>query len=399
MSFATPVLNYLNSVPLLDAGFRPFFVGAVVFAITSMGIWAFVYSFGFYFDAGSLTLFQWHAHEMIYGYCLSVIAGFLLTAVGNWTGKTTCKGLPLLILFSLWAAARVLFSTGSQGFVVASILDLIFLFQLSYFIVRPIVQTKQWSRFAVLSKLLLLLVFKAVFLVGLLEYIDGGMHIAIYAGFYLVIGLVLTFGRKVIPFFVEGDMEYSVQIRNSRILDLTSLFGFLIFFVLDLTGINQQLAGYTAILISIVNLLRLYGWYTKGIWQRPLLWGLFVSYLFICLGFLMFAWAYLFGGNKFIAIHALALGGIGVITMSMMARVILGHTGRNIANPPAGLHRALLLVVFGAVTRVLMPLVIPEYYLIWVALSQLAWILGFGLFLWLYVGMLFGPRIDTKRLV
>ena len=83
-------------------GFRPFFLGASVFAIVSMVTWLLVYRFGLQLEINGLSVFQWHAHEMLYGYAMAVIAGFLLTAAWNWTGKETASGAPLALIFTFW---------------------------------------------------------------------------------------------------------------------------------------------------------------------------------------------------------------------------------------------------------------------------------------------------------
>ena len=386
--------RFLPDTALLDIGFRLFFLGAAVYAVISVAVWTGVYVFGFEINTGSVSIIQWHAHEMIYGYSLAVIAGFLLTAVRNWTGLSTSEGLPLLLMFCFWCGARMLYLFGTEFLMLAGILDLMFLSQLSLSVIVPVVRKKQWVRMAVLSKVVLLFVFSALFVLGTQGWVSNGVKLGIYGGFYLVIGLILTFGRKVIPFFIERGVGYPVTVFNSRWFDLTSMALFVLFFFLELLGAPNQCSAYTALGLCIVNSLRLAGWHTRGIWAKPLLWGLYLSYCFICLGFLLYFLAYQLNISKFIAIHALAFGGIGNITLSMMSRVALGHTGRNISNVPITVPLSFLLLITGSILRVILPLLNPGHYVAWIGLSQFLWIAAFMVFLWTYTPILLRPRVD-----
>ena len=143
-----------------------------------------------------------------------------------------------------------------------------------------------------------------------------------------------------------------------------------------------------------IHAIRISGWLTPGIWKKPLLWSLFAAYLFMISGFLLHAGTHYFGWNPFLAVHAFAMGGIGLISLSMMARVSLGHSGRSIHKPPSNLTYALALLICGIIFRVFFPLVSPEEYPTWIALAQVFWILAFGIFLLLYYPILTRPRID-----
>ncbi|MDP2247799.1 MAG: NnrS family protein, partial [Nitrosomonadales bacterium] len=144
-----------SGMALFNLGFRPFFLGASIFALISMTIWMAIYSHPLPIKFESITAMQWHAHEMIYGYGLAVIAGFLLTAVKNWTGIQTLHGKPLLGLFSIWAIARLLLLGGSPYIMFAALADLLFGLLLMFAVVHPIIKTRQWKQMAVLSKLIL----------------------------------------------------------------------------------------------------------------------------------------------------------------------------------------------------------------------------------------------------
>ena len=379
---------------LQSIGFRPFFLGAGVFAIVSIALWSATYLFQFDIGVAPLSIFQWHAHEMIYGYAVAVVAGFLLTAVANWTGLPTSTGRPLLLMFGCWCLARLLYLLGTQFLLLAGLFDLVFMLLLLISISRPILQKRLWARMAVVSKVVLLLLFNGVFVLGAAGVLENGAHLGVYAGLYLIIGLILTVGKNLIPFFIQRGVDYEVTISNFRFLDFASLALFLIFFVVELANLSSIASAYLAIGLFIVNALRILQWHTKGIWQKPLLWGLYLSYCFICLGFLLMGLHYLGGVSKYLGVHAFAVGGVGIITLSMMSRVAWGHTGRNIATQPRLVSASFLLLITCAVLRVIMPLLIPSMTIEWMQLSFVFWIAAFSSFLWVYVPILLSPRID-----
>ncbi|NIQ16961.1 MAG: NnrS family protein, partial [Candidatus Dadabacteria bacterium] len=265
------------------------FLGAGVFSIVSISLWFAIYHFQLPFSVQSITIFQWHAHEMIYGYSMAVIAGFLLTAVKNWTGVQTLYGKTLAFLFSLWAAARLLFLFGESYLFIAGIIDVLFSLFLVLSVGYPITKVKQWKQLAIVSNLILLITCNIFFYLGTLNVIDSGVSWGIYGGLYLVIGLILTIGRRILPFFIERGVGYEVKLFNSRLLDISSLLIFLAFFVSELFLKNQIFSSYLALGLFIVNCIRLIGWHTPGIWQKSLLWSLYLSFWFICAGFLLFA--------------------------------------------------------------------------------------------------------------
>ncbi len=369
-----------------DLGFRPFFLGAALYAAVSIFIWLLVYSMDFQMPQSTISSMQWHAHEMIYGYTIAVIAGFLLTATKNWTGKQTINGKPLLALSCLWIAARIALFFGQ--IMAATLLDLLFTLWLSQSIVAPIIKAKQWSQLAIVVKLMLLFVTNALFYLGAMGMLEQGVNWGIYGGLYLVIGLILMMARRVVPFFIERGVDETVTLKNSKFLDLSSLALFLVFVVLELGNISPMYSAYSATLLFIVNAIRLVNWHTVGIWKKPLLWSLYLAIWFICVGFLLFGLSYFLGISKFIAIHALSYAGIGAITLGMMSRVGLGHSGRDVSNPPKAVGVALAILIMGAIVRVFFPLIDGSHYVLWIEISQALWILAFLIFFFIYLPLL-----------
>jgi len=387
--------NTLSTGAFLSLGFRPFFLGASVFAVVQVAAWTLIYTFSLSLPMNGVSPFKWHAHEMVYGYALAVIAGFLLTAAANWTGRRTVHGLPLLLLFSLWAAARIAMLAGGDLVAVAAFLDVLFLAALAAAVADPIIRVRAWRQAGILSKLILLGTGAVMFALGVSGLLAPGVHWAVYGGLYLVVGLILTMGRRVIPLFIERGVGYPVALFNARWLDISSLVLFLAFFVLEVFLGGGAAARFLAAGVFAVNCIRLVGWHTPGIWRKPLLWGLYLGFAFVVAGFGLLAVSGFASVSRFVALHALAYGGIGLITLSMMARVSLGHTGRDVHDPPRAVARAQSLLVAGTVFRVLVPILLPTHYATWVAVSQGLWIAAFALLAVMLAPMLLTPRADA----
>jgi uncharacterized protein involved in response to NO len=381
---------------LFAMGFRPFFLGAAVFAIVTMVQWAGVYTSGFSIDLVGVTLYQWHAHEMIYGYCMAVIAGFFLTATRNWTEIQTARGTLLLLLFTLWALARVSSLFGTAYWPMAALFDSLFSIFLLYCIVAPVAKSGQWNRMALVSKLLLLCLGNGLFYLGLGGVVAQGVQWSLYGGLFLILALIVTLSRKLVPFFIERAFDNNVTIKNYLWLDISSLLLFLLLFVLEVFSSDKFIASAAAAALFIVYSVRMKLWYVHGIWQKPLLWSLFVALLFINCGFLLMAIRMVAPVSPFIIVHTFSFGGIGLITMAMMTRVSLGHTGRDIHSPPTATSWMFGIFVVGAAIRVVMPVISPQYYVFWIAVSQIFWVLAFGIFVWNFTRVLTGSRIDGK---
>lgn len=393
--------------PLLNLGFRIFFSGGGLFAIITMLLWAFVYMGKTQINASFIPPFYWHAHEMLYGYALAIIAGFLLTAVKTWTGVMMPYGLRLLGIFSCWAMARLLWVLLGLGIgvdyttrmlLIAMSFDLLFMLLLAYAVFNAVLQVKQYKQMGILAKIALLTVANLLCYLGLFSHNIPLTKAGLYVGFYLIIGLVLTIGRRVLPFFIARGVTVgqgvAVNLKNSTGLDRLSLLFFLLFFIADVFYPNKILLSVTATSVAVVNTCRLVGWYHPGIWQKPLLWSLYLAFIGICISFILYALQPWFGFSHSLAVHALAIAGIGMMTVAMMARVSLGHTGRNIHAPPTtvGAMFGLMLITFAL--RVLMPLLAPNYYLAWIMAAQTAWILCFVVFCISYLPILAQPRTD-----
>ena len=382
-------------------GFRPFFLAAGLYAVIGMLLWTALYSFHWQGLPGAYPSVMWHAHDMVFGYASAVAAGFLLTAIKNWTGQQTLNGKPLLLLAGLWLAARALPFTGLP-LVWTAIPDLLWLAWLLVAAALPIIRAKQWNQAAIVGKVALLLLANGVFYLGLLGVWAQGMQLGLYAGFYVMVALILTMGRRVIPFFIERGVGCPFTAQNRSWVDRTSLVLFLLFVVADLVvmATGHQGAAWAMAVLALLQVplhgLRLRGWYHPNIWQKPLLWVLYLAYGWLIVGFALKFFSGAMGISPFLAIHAFAYGGIATITVGMMARVTLGHTGRNVAEPPSLVSVIFGLLLIGTLVRVVLVWLVPQFYPVWILSAQFLWMMAFMLFVWLYAPMLVKPRVDGR---
>jgi uncharacterized protein involved in response to NO len=383
--------NKPNLFPFLNLGFRPFFFAASFSASLLMLLWLLAYHFN------ALPIYHmpsqyWHAHEMIFGFSITVIAGFLLTAVKNWTGVQTIHGLPLLGLFLLWLLARILPFIGGVPLYLQAVIDVSFLFFVAFFIALPIIKAKSWSNIGIVSKIILLALSHLVFYLGLLGVLENGITWGLYGAFYSVLALIFVMARRVVPFFIEKGLNLKTPIKNPSWLDTYSLILFAIYVFFDVFW-QTSIIYIISLLLFLLHSIRLFNWYHANIWQKTLLWSLFLGYSFITLGFGLKTLSFFINISPYIIIHSFAMG-IGMVTISMMARVALGHTARNVFQPPKILFLIFVLLGLTFILRVLMPLFFEQYYQLWIFISQTLWFTTFTIFTIIYTPFLFKKRLD-----
>ena len=399
-------MNTLNENPsqaeikfnIFVLGFRPFFLAAGVFSIVSMSAWMAIYGAGLQIPMAGFPSSYWHAHEMLYGYTMAVVAGFLLTAIKNWTGQQTIQYTALLMLCLMWLGARACMLLGANFFIPAAMLDLGFNFCLLLAVLVPVFKVKQWRQAGIVLVVFLMALFNTLFYLGVFGVVDAGTYWGIYGALFLLLALVMIMLRRVMPFFIEKGLDETVQLKNSLFLDSASIVLFLLFGINEVFILDVMTSSYLALLLFIVSSARLYNWYAKGIWRKPLLWGIYSAFMVITLGFLLFALVpYVDVVTRSLSIHAFTLGGFGLLTLSMMSRVTLGHTGRGVKQPSSWITVAQWLLVMGVISRVVVPLFFQRFYLESVFMSQLLWIIGFAIFLVVNVPFLTKVRADAAK--
>lgn len=384
--------GFVNA-PFLNLAFRPFFFAAGLSSVLLMLLWFDAYQTGV-MAVQTMSAQVWHAHEMIFAYLAAVIVGFLLTAIQNWTGKQMLNGAPLLLLFLLWLLARLLPFIDGTSLWLQAIVDCSFLVFAFLAMLIPIVKAKAWKQMGVLSKIFLLLLAHVVFYLGLLGVLEQGVKWGLYGAFYMIMALTFVLARRVMPFFIEKGLGNVSKPANFKIVDVASLVLLVCYVVLELfwpSDIVYAIAG----LLCALHGTRLVFWYRHGIWKKPLLWSLYLAYIFLVLGFALKTAAYFTFLSPFIIFHCFAIG-VAFFTLAMMSRVSLGHTGRKVSDPPAVLKWAFVLMVLVFVFRIILPLVLPLEYVLWIQISQVLWIVTFSIFISTYAPMLFKSRLDGK---
>jgi uncharacterized protein involved in response to NO len=369
-------------------GFRPFFLLAGLAAVVLIAIWAAAFALGA--AMGSYYGFiGWHSHEMLFGYSTAVVAGFLLTAARNWTGVQTVRGPRLALLAALWLAARVLAFLPVPPWLNAAV-DLAFLPLVMLALLFPVLRARHYKSLLFVA---LLLALSGANLLVHLELL--GIAATAGAGTYLAVGLILLIivimGGRVIPFFTEKGVDGFVR-REWPWVERIAPLSVLLVGGVDAFASPGWLVAVSAALAALINGLRLAGWYTHGIWRVPLLWVLHAGYAWLVLGLALKAVAAAGGFGTLLALHALTIGAIGGITLGMMARVSLGHTGRML-EPPAVMAWAFGLLYGAALVRVFLPLLIDSYVAS-VVLAAVFWTVAFALFVFSYALILLKPRVD-----
>lgn len=379
---AIPRYRRFDGPALFRQGFRPFFLGAGLWALVSLGLWMAVLA-GWLSLPTAFSPIDWHAHEMIFGFAGAAIAGFLLTAVPNWTGRMPLQGGPLIALFAAWLAGRAaMAASAASGPLVAAMADLAFPGLLFLALGREIVAGRNWRNLPVLIALALL--FTANLLthleaLGIAESGAAGQR----AGLAVIVGLISLIGGRVVPSFTRNWLAKRGEAKmpaRAGTLDRVSL-------GLTAAGlaawVAQPDAAVTGALLmtaGVSGMVRLARWRGPRTFAEPLVWSLHLGFLWVPVGLTVLGanilWPDLIPAAA--AIHALSAGAIGTMTLAVMTRATLGHTGRALTADP--LTRALyLLVTLAALARLAAAFGLAGHDpLLWLAAA--AWTGAFGLF-------------------
>lgn len=323
--------------PIWRLGFRPFFLFGTAFALLAVLIWlAALEGNAAWQPAGGWL--AWHRHEMVFGFGGAIIAGFLLTAVQNWTGNPGLRGRSLALLAMLWLAARVAWLMGAPLMLVIP-LELAFLPAVAFVMGRSLWRVRQRGNYPVVVVLSLLAAADALVLWGLAFGDAAVQRQGVLAALWLVAALMGLIGGRVIPFFTQRGLGRVQQVKAWPWLDWSMLVGGVLLAVSFASGLglrpNPWLAG-LCLLLGLGNLLRLARWYDAGIWKVTLLWPLHLAFAWLALAPLgLAAWHLGFLANPSLAQHALGVGAMGGLILAMIARVSLGHSGRPLEPPRA----------------------------------------------------------------
>lgn len=375
--------------PLFRLGFRPFFLFGAAYGGWALLRWILTLS-GAMAWSHDIPVSAWHSHELLFGFGMAIVVGFLTTAVQNWTGSRGLNGVPLMALFSLWLSARLVINLFPES-AVWIVADALFMVLSALVIARQVLKAGN-HRNLIFTPLL------ALFLVLHLAQSWAMVNDAIlarklgFATIWLFALLISLLGARVIPFFIERRLNDKLP-RDVLPLILgaqLSLLGLAIVSLVEAPLLWIQVLAGVAFLFHGLRLAR---WYRNGIWQEPLLWSLYLSYACLPLALILLA----LGGlaQQSLVMHLLSVGLMGGMIMAMMCRVSLGHTGRPLkASKVAVVSMAAMLLA--ALARVALPWIEPSLILLSYKLTGVFWLLSLGCFLWVYLPILTRPRADGQ---
>ncbi|MEO6322985.1 MAG: NnrS family protein [Polaromonas sp.] len=374
---------------LWQLGFRPFYLLASVFSALSIGLWALQFSgwLGTPYLAGPL----WHAHEMLFGFTLAVVVGFLFTAGRNWSGRPTPTGMPLMALAALWVAGRVLVLTPFGW--AAAVVNVAFPLAAAIGLAIPFIAARNKRNYFFIA--LLLLMAMAVLGVHLAQL--GVTKLPGWVGIQVALDVVLfimaVMGGRVIPMFTNAIAGAHASKRPW--LEKAALGSTLALLLADVLQLHGAALATLAGLCATAHLARWALWQPWKTGRTPLVWVLHVAYFWIAVHLALRGLAELGLLSPSAAVHALTVGAIGGLIIGMMTRTALGHTGRLLKASRSDLA-CYLLVLAAALIRVFVPLLMPAQIVHAVLWSAALWSAGFALYAVSYWPVLTRVRVDGK---
>jgi len=398
MSLTISADRNVNRCALFDYGFRPFFLLCGCYALAIIPIWLYRFAHAAT-PFGTLPAMYWHSHEMLYGFVMAAVAGFLLTAVPSWTGARGFAGRPLMIVVGLWVLGRLAMSTvGAVPFWLTATAELSLLPALLMLLAPPIFRSA--NRNAPLLAVVSVLWLIDIAFVVALQRGDGALAgSAMRLAIDLVLILVTVIGGRIVPAFTANALRQrgeTVSTVTNRPLEFVVIGLMVAIAITDVFAPDSRVSGALAALAALAHVIRLGGWRSFRTRGEPILWVLHVGYAWLPVGLALKASALLGGADWAMKWqHALTAGTFATMILAVMTRASLGHTGRPLAVSRA-ITVAYLSITLGTLLRVFGVAVFPERYLLTVTLSGLAWVLCFGIFVVVYAPILWSPRADGK---
>ncbi|MCE4554657.1 NnrS family protein [Roseateles cellulosilyticus] len=373
---------------LFALGFRPFYMLASVFAALSVPLWALQFSglLPHAYLAGPL----WHAHEMLFGFTLAVVVGFLFTAGRNWTQQPTPTGLLLAALAALWLAARVLVLTPWAP--AAAVANVAFPLAAAAALAVPFLKAGNRRNYFFIGLLVLLAGAAAGFHLQQLGVIDASPRWAVQVAMDVMLFIVAVMAGRVVPMFTNNGVPGAGAAKRPGV-EKAALSLVLAIAVADLLGLRGWPLAVVACAAAVAHAWRWLLWRPWNTRRVPLVWVLHLAYAWVPVHLLLRGLGEVGWVSPSLATHALTAGAIGGLVIGMMTRTALGHTGRPLkAGRPETV--AYIAVLLAALTRVAVPLLQPAWTLTAVQVSAALWSAGFAIYAVSYWPVLSRPRVD-----
>lgn len=379
----------------LSHGFRPFFLFAGLFAFAAVPFWRLVWR-GDVGVGGHFSPVDWHVHEMIFGYGSAVVAGFLFTAVPNWTGRMPTRGWPLAALLMTWLAGRAAVAgLLPVGPIAAAGIDQMYLLAVAAMIAREIIAGRNWRNLKVLLPVSLFWGANVLFHVEALT--RGGSETGRRLGISILIFLIMLIGGRIIPSFTRNWLAQRggarLPVAFNRFDGACILAGAVALSSWSLAPFHP-VSGCIGGVAAVLHLIRLLRWRGQDTWRSPLLLMLHVAYLMVPIGFASIAAGAAGLGAPAVSAHVLGIGAVAGMTVAVMMRATMGHTGRPLVAGPA-LTWSFAMICAATAARVAGQHVVLGTF-DGIDLSAALWTAAFGIFLWRMAPWLVGPRAARK---
>ena len=378
---------------IFQNSFRPFFIAAGIWATLVVPFWLLNY-FGIMIVIDNFNILLWHQHEILYGFVAAAIAGFILTAIPNWTGRLPIKNKPLAILVFLWILGRVGFlTTAIFGTITTSLMDLPFLIVLVLVIIREIVSGKNWRNLPVIILISFFTLGNILVHLQIHEIIDSA-ELGIRLSTFVLSILLALIGGRIVPSFTRNWLAQNKANKFPRPFgnfDKISLISLVVFVFAQVIIPHHQATSLLALLAGMLHGIRLIRWKVWMTLAEPLIWILHVGYMWLCVALVLIG---LSGLTDFVpytsSYHALTVGAFSTMILAVMTRASLGHTGRTI-KATLGTTTIFIFITIAAILRVYEPFINESGTLI-LSLSGIFWTLSFALFIFIYFPILTQPR-------
>ncbi len=382
-------------------GFRPFFLGGSIVAALYIPLWLVTWlipqysPFNTEFWATILPLW-WHPHELLFGFAMAIVSGFLLTAVQNWTNQPTLKGWPLALTFTCWALARLLLLIPVQiPIILPAIFDSLFLLSVGATLWRCIFTVKQWRNIGFPLMIFIALGINHLSYYALFERDFILAHQIWQAMLWWLALLITIVGGRVIAFFTAMRIK-ATKAEPLAWIEYPLILSMVILVIQALTEVLPiPLAQSLLFIAGLLHLIRFSRWLPHKTLQEPMLWSLHLAYVTLPISLILMSW-YINDEYAYrCLLHLFAIGCMAMLCLSMISRVSLGHTSRNIYEGP-NMLAAFICLPLAALFRALMPIYFPEQTELWLWLAATCWFSAFALFVWHYTPILTRPRIDGR---
>ena len=379
---------------VLGFGFRPFFLLAGIHAAIAIPVWLILLQ-GLGSIASPIPPLAWHAHEMLFGFIVAAVAGFLLTAVPSWTESRGYAGAPLLGLTLLWIAGRLVTTLplGLPAMMIA-LIDLAFIPILMLTVLPALIRSGNRRNFVFIGML------ATLFAANLHFYLAGAATIEpLLLGINIILLMVAMVGGRTLPAFTSSGLKQrgiDIKIRRYPALDMAALMATLAVVIVDVLFPGTIFAALAAAVAAVLLALRMARWQGQRTLHDPIIWVLHVAYAWLPVGLILKA-AWLFGAPIPSAswLHALTAGAYSTMILAIMSRATLGHTGRElVASGPVVI--AYYLIGAAALMRVFGPMLFADAWRFWMIASGSLWSLAFMLFVVVYAPILCSPRADGR---